>query len=90
MEFGNAFEQRFLKQDEHEDRSIEQTLDLGWDVLSILPRAELYRISEDLLDRHYGRAGEAEVVERVRAEPSEGDEGPEPEGHDYESEIERL
>ena len=85
LAFGTAFEQRFLKQDEHDDRTIEQTLSLGWDVLSILPRSELYRISEDLLAKYYGGGHEAEVVERISAEP---DEPPEPK--DYESEIERL
>jgi len=65
LEFGEAFERRFLNQGEHENRSIEQTLDLGWEVLSILPRSELYRISDDLLDRHYRSEIEAEVVERL-------------------------
>jgi len=68
-EFGEAFERRFLNQGEHEDRSIEQTLDLGWEVLSILPRAELYRISDALLDTYYERPGVAEVVERKEGEP---------------------
>jgi len=65
VEFGNAFERTFLSQDEHEDRSIEQTLEIGWDVLSILPRSELYRVSEELLSQHYRAAAEAEVVERT-------------------------
>ncbi|KPL02961.1 MAG: ATP synthase subunit B, partial [Planctomycetes bacterium SM23_65] len=47
VEFGNRFEQDYLRQGEHEERSIEQTLDLGWKVLTLLPRAELYRVSED-------------------------------------------
>jgi len=67
LEFGDAFERRFLNQGEDENRSIEQTLDLGWEVLSILPRSELYRISDDLLDRHYRSEIEAEVVERLGA-----------------------
>jgi len=73
MEFGQAFERRFLNQGEHEDRSIAQTLDLGWEVLSILPRSELYRIKEELLDQHYKEHAEAEVVER-----KDGDQSPEP------------
>ncbi len=59
LEFGNAFEQRFLSQGEHENRSIEQTLDLGWDVLSMLPRDELHRLSDELLDTYYREPGEA-------------------------------
>ena len=53
LEFGNAFEKRFLSQGEFEDRSITQTLELGWDVLSMLPRDELHRLSDALLDAHY-------------------------------------
>jgi V/A-type H+-transporting ATPase subunit B len=53
LEFGDAFERRFISQDEFENRAIETTLELGWDVLSLLPRDELRRMSEDLLDAHY-------------------------------------
>jgi V/A-type H+/Na+-transporting ATPase subunit B len=78
IEFGKAFEHRYLHQDEYEDRSIEQTLELGWDVLSILPREELYRISDTMLDEHYTpRLAKAEVLERHEAEetksPNHGD-----------------
>ncbi|HPD14826.1 MAG TPA: V-type ATP synthase subunit B [Planctomycetota bacterium] len=64
LAFGEAFERRFLAQGEDENRTIEQTLDLGWDVLSLLPRSELHRISEALLDAHYKAAVETKVVER--------------------------
>ena len=53
LEFGNAFEQRFLKQGENENRGIQETLELGWDVLSMLPRDELHRLSDELLNRYY-------------------------------------
>ena len=53
LKFGEAFEHRFLNQGEYENRSIETTLDLGWDVLSLLPRDELHRVSDALLDAHY-------------------------------------
>lgn len=53
LRFGDAFERRFLNQDQTEDRSIETTLDLGWTVLSLLPRDELHRVSDALLDEHY-------------------------------------
>jgi len=58
LDFGNAFERNFISQGEFEERSIERTLDMGWEVLSILPRTELQRISEALLDRYY-KPGEA-------------------------------
>ena len=63
IEFGNAFEQEYLKQGEHENRGIETTLELGWDVLSLLPRDELMRVSEELLNAHY-RERKVERVEK--------------------------
>ena len=53
LDFGNAFEQRYLKQDAYENRTIEQTLDLGWEIVSILPRAELLRVTKEELDKYY-------------------------------------
>ena len=75
LAFGEAFERRFLSQAEDEDRSIQQTLDLGWEVLSMLPRSELYRISDTLLDAHYRSPGAVEVVERKEID---GEQAPEP------------
>ncbi len=53
MRFGNAFEKYFLTQGASEERSIEETLDLGWSLLSLLPKNELDRIDEELLQIHY-------------------------------------
>lgn len=53
LTFGRLFEDTFLRQGEHEDRSIEQTLDLGWSVLSILPRDELHRMTEEEIKKYY-------------------------------------
>jgi V/A-type H+-transporting ATPase subunit B len=55
LEFGEAFEKRFLSQDFDEDRSIDQTLDIGWKVLSTLPREELHRITEEEIAKYYGK-----------------------------------
>ena len=55
LEFGDAFEQRFLSQRPDEERSIEQSLDLGWNVLSILPQEELHRISQEEISKYYGK-----------------------------------
>lgn len=52
MTFGREFEERFLNQG-NENRSIEETLDLGWDLLSMLPREELDRVDEETLNKHY-------------------------------------
>jgi len=46
LEFSRQFEEKFLKQDVYENRTIEQTLDIGWELLSLLPRTELKRIKD--------------------------------------------
>lgn len=51
--FGNLFEKHFLSQGFLGDRTIEQTLDLGWQLLSVLPRKVLERLNDKLLDRFY-------------------------------------
>jgi V/A-type H+-transporting ATPase subunit B len=53
LRFGEAFENEFLKQNEDEDRSIEETLDLGWKLLGYLPKIELTRVSEKEIADHY-------------------------------------
>ena len=53
LKFGEALEHRFLSQGEFENRSIVTTLELGWEVLSLLPRDELHRVSDALLQEHY-------------------------------------
>ena len=47
IEFGNAFEQKFIKQANLEARTIEQTLDLAWNIIKILPESELDKISKN-------------------------------------------
>lgn len=51
--FGKRFEKEFISQGMRENRTLEQTLDLGWDLLSMLPRTELGRVSDKLLDKYY-------------------------------------
>ncbi len=53
LRFGRAFEHHFVRQGQQEDRTLEQTLELGWRLLSILPRGELDRVSDKELDAHY-------------------------------------
>ena len=48
--FSDAFEEQYVSQGYQTDRSIEETLNLGWDLLSMLPRSELRRIRDDMLD----------------------------------------
>lgn len=51
--FGDRFEREFLAQGERENRTIEQTLDLGWKILTALPKGELYRIREETVSKYY-------------------------------------
>ncbi|MDR1784969.1 MAG: V-type ATP synthase subunit B [Spirochaetaceae bacterium] len=53
--FGERFEKEFLTQGEFEDRPIERTLEIGWDILSALPKSELYRIAPALIDKYLPR-----------------------------------
>ena len=53
MAFGRRFDEEFIRQGENVNRTIDQTLDLGWRLLSTLPREELDRIDDKLLDEHY-------------------------------------
>lgn len=53
MEFGVQFEKHFVNQGFNENRTIEQTLDLGWALLALLPKSELDRIDEKLLNEKY-------------------------------------
>ena len=51
--FADEFEKQYVSQGSETDRSIEDTLDIGWKLLSILPRSELRRISDEFLDKYY-------------------------------------
>jgi len=55
LEFGETFERQFVSQGPREDRTIEQTLDLGWKALSILPQEELHRVTDKEIEEYYGR-----------------------------------
>ncbi len=56
--FADAFENEYVSQGYENNRSIEETLDLGWKLLSILPRRELKRINDEYLDKYYGKSGD--------------------------------
>jgi V/A-type H+-transporting ATPase subunit B len=53
VKFADAFEDRFVRQGEDENRSIEESLQLGWDLLTVLPKSELKRIRDAYLERYY-------------------------------------
>ncbi|OYT44576.1 V-type ATP synthase subunit B [Candidatus Bathyarchaeota archaeon] len=55
LRFGDEFEQRFINQGEDENRTIEETLEIAWDILSILPEEDLTRIRRKFLDKYLKR-----------------------------------
>ena len=53
LAFGIAFEKQFLSQKTDEKRTIEETLDIAWDILGILPPEELERLSPQMMEKYY-------------------------------------
>ncbi|MHC1626731.1 MAG: ATP synthase subunit B [Methanoculleaceae archaeon] len=53
LEFADLFEDRFIRQGINEDRSIEETLDLGWELLATLPEEQLSRIDRELIRKYH-------------------------------------
>ncbi len=56
--FADAFEDEYISQGYENNRSIEKTLDIGWKLLSILPRSELNRIKDEFLDEYYVKSSD--------------------------------
>ncbi|HEY4662056.1 MAG TPA: V-type ATP synthase subunit B [Candidatus Humimicrobiaceae bacterium] len=55
LKFADKFEKEYVSQGEHENRSIDRTLDLGWKLLTIFPREELKRIRTEYLDKYLAK-----------------------------------
>jgi V/A-type H+-transporting ATPase subunit B len=53
MEFGRQFENRFVRQHMDESRDIPKSLDIAWEVLSLLPKSELDRLSSEIIEAFY-------------------------------------
>lgn len=56
--FADQFEKRYVSQGEYTNRTIEETLNLGWELLSILPRGELKRIRDEYIDKYLPKRGD--------------------------------
>ena len=56
--FADEFENRYINQGFNEDRSIERTLDIGWELLTILPRSEMKRIKPEFLEKYWPKKDE--------------------------------
>ncbi len=63
LEFGDLFEEKFLKQGYEENRALEETFSIGWDILSVLPEGELTKIREGFIKKYYRKRAEAPVPE---------------------------
>ena len=64
-EFADAFEREYVSQGYTANRDIEETLQLGWELLSILPRSELKRVKDEFLDRYYYEARRARATRKL-------------------------
>lgn len=53
LQFGKDFEAKFISQSPYENRSIQKTLDLGWELLSVLPREDLDRVDDKTIEKYY-------------------------------------
>lgn len=53
--FADEYERKFVAQGEYEERSLEKTLDIGWELLKMLPREELKRVKEDQIQKYMER-----------------------------------
>ncbi len=60
LKFGDEFEQRYLNQGYEENRTFEDTLRIGWDVLSLLPESELTNVKEEFIAKYYVKGRSAE------------------------------
>ncbi|SHF40671.1 V-type ATP synthase subunit B [Caloramator proteoclasticus] len=56
--FADEFEKRYVSQGEYENRSIEETLNIGWELLSILPKSELKRIRDEYIEKYLPKKGD--------------------------------
>lgn len=55
VKFADAFEDQFVRQGEDENRSIEESLRIGWDLLTLIPRSELKRVRDAYLEKYYSK-----------------------------------
>jgi len=53
--FADSFERKYVSQDEYEDRSIQETLDLGWKLLSVFPKEEMKRVRDEYIEKYFNK-----------------------------------
>ncbi len=75
LKFADAFEKRFIMQGQNDDRTIEETLDLGWELLSMLPEEELKRVKVDFIQKYGSKFRKEEgAAEKAPQKPQENEE----------------
>jgi V/A-type H+-transporting ATPase subunit B len=67
LDFADRFEREFVDQGFDSDRSLEGTLSIGWDLLSMLPKAELNRVDEEFIEQYYREDDAAESETEAEA-----------------------
>ncbi len=60
FKFADVFEDKFVRQGQDENRTIEDTIELGWQLLTLLPKTELKRIRQEYIDKYYPEKTEEE------------------------------
>jgi V/A-type H+-transporting ATPase subunit B len=68
LDFADSFEDAFVDQGYDTNRSVEETLDIGWELLSTFPKEELNRIDEDLIEEYYVEDEASEAEEAAAAD----------------------
>ena len=53
FDFADSFETNYVTQGEYENRSIEETLDLGWKLLSVFPKEEMKRVRDEYIEKYF-------------------------------------
>jgi V/A-type H+-transporting ATPase subunit B len=89
IKFGNYFEKKFLNQGVNENRSIEESLNLGWKLLSLLPKEELNRIDDVIISQRY-KEGDEEIFKQdqkinllnEKDKPEDGEDGEDDDDND--------
>jgi V/A-type H+-transporting ATPase subunit B len=56
LKFAEEYERKFINQGEYDNRSIEKTLEIGWDLLQLIPKTELKRVKADLVEKYMPKA----------------------------------
>ncbi len=68
LKFADEFERRFIQQGRYEDRDIEQTLDLGWELLAMLPERELTKVERKFIEKYHPKYRKKEAKAEEAAE----------------------